>query len=105
MGGAALVARHLHAAAKDPTHVTLLDFVQDAGDPRILTADVELRRGVTEASMNADFQFASPGWSRWTGGHASGTPRELLADPPPALRQLLQSCGSPLLAEGGAAED
>jgi ABC-type sulfate/molybdate transport systems ATPase subunit len=33
---------------------------------------------------------------------ACGTPQQLLADPPPALRQLLQRCGAPRLAEGRA---
>jgi hypothetical protein len=72
VGGAALLAQHLQAAAKDPTHVTLLDFVQDGGDPRILTADLELRRGVTEASMNADFQVRISGVVALEGGGTFG---------------------------------
>ena len=57
-GGAALIGTQLRAADKDPTHITLLDFT--LVDPYFV-ADLEIRRGVSEASMNADFQVRLSG--------------------------------------------
>ena len=69
VGGAALLATRLHAAPdKDPNLIVLLDFVQDAVDARYLSADLEIRRGVTEASANADFQVRLSGTVAIGGG-------------------------------------
>ncbi|MBI3694576.1 MAG: hypothetical protein HY238_07015 [Acidobacteria bacterium] len=59
-GGAALVGTRLHAAPdKDPNLIVLLDFTQPA--PRILEADLEIRRGFAEASGNVDFSVRISG--------------------------------------------
>ncbi|MBI3678790.1 MAG: hypothetical protein HY235_00040 [Acidobacteria bacterium] len=61
-GGAALVGTRLHAAPdKDPGLIVLLDFAQRAGAERFLEADLEIRRGFTEASGNVDFSVRISG--------------------------------------------